>query len=97
MRPTPQRTPVSEDLTLDAFATEGEATGEASADEGSTDGDGEDRAVPPSAVTAAIPTSTYDPAGAACAGCGATVERRFRASGGYRCRSCISWGDDIGD
>jgi hypothetical protein len=50
-----------------------------------------DRPVDPTEVTPAQPTSSYEPAGGTCDGCGQTVERRFNTDTGFRCVECVSW------
>lgn len=37
------------------------------------------------------PTYTWSPDGAACAACGAVVERRWREDGDLVCPACKSW------
>lgn len=97
MRAASKPSGVTEDLTLDAFVAEDEATGETGADDETGSGAGAGRPVDPASVSPAVSTSTYDPAGAPCAACAATVERRFQAPDGYRCAECLDWSAGLED
>lgn len=97
MRGASKPSAVPEDLTLDAFVAEDEATGETGADHETAPEEGEGRPVAPTSVSPAVSTSIYDPAGARCAACEATVKRRFRAPDGYRCAACLDWSAGLED
>lgn len=43
------------------------------------------------AINPAIPTYDWTPGGAECAGCGATVKRRWREGDGLVCGDCKEW------
>lgn len=98
---------MTEEVPLSEFVTEEEPEAEATstAGEGATQADSavetearddrSDRPVDPSEVSPAEATSSYDPAGVTCDGCGETVERRFMTEVGFRCVACVAWrGED---
>jgi hypothetical protein len=65
-----------------------DTTGAASATEALDSGESEEPAL---AVEPAESTYSWSPAGATCAACGASVERRWRDEGELVCADCKSW------
>lgn len=70
----------------------GSADGETQADDTHSDGATAEADGPDGGVERAAPTHGWTPGGAACAGCGDTVERRWRADDGEMvCDDCKEW------
>ena len=94
-----------DDASLDAFIGEPTDDSEGPADGGSDpdDADGADdadggatestdaAAAEPTAVDSTPSTYAWDPAGVACADCGAVVERRWRDGDRLVCTECKAW------
>lgn len=84
---------VTRDATLDAFATSQES---ADADEPSetretSEGEGGGEEGSDEGTQAIEVTTDWTPAGATCAACGATVERRWQHQGALVCSDCKNW------
>jgi len=89
------------DASLDDFLDDGgsdrddEGGGDADDGEGAVDGPakggGDEDPSGSDAVDAAIATHDFSPDGAACAACGAVVERRWRDDAGLVCADCKDW------
>lgn len=77
---------MTKDSTLDAFSGEGEPTDEE--DKSTADAA---EITQPTAVSPAISTYAWSPAGTACASCGDSVNRRWRDGDDLVCESCKSW------
>ncbi|WP_281194964.1 hypothetical protein [Halorubrum sp. F4] len=85
---------MSEDRSLDDFASagEGEGNGEAETDSAEDDSVDVEPAETDSAdVEPAESTSTWSTDGADCDRCGTTVTRRWHADGDLVCSDCVEW------
>jgi hypothetical protein len=78
---------VTRDATLDAFGTSQETDDDA--DEPNETSASEGRA--DKGTQAVAVTTDWTPAGAPCAACGATVERRWQHQGALVCPDCKDW------
>ncbi|MFB6133184.1 MAG: hypothetical protein ABEJ44_07260 [Halanaeroarchaeum sp.] len=92
--------PTASDET-DASAAETKADSDASAAESGVPGAERERATAEAspdraAVSGVVPTTAWTPEGAACADCGAVVERRWHQGGEYVCHDCKTWTDSEG-
>lgn len=77
----------------DAPATEADADAHDAGDGPATEADADAPDTDDSAVDVEPATTTYQwtPAGATCAACGETVERRWRGDEGLVCPNCKEW------
>ena len=82
---------VTRDATLDAFGTSQETDADADADKPNEPNEMDETGETDAGAHEVAVTADWTPAGARCAACGATVERRWQHQGRLVCPDCKDW------